>query len=56
MPSFWAYQVIQKGETCFNSWADPFLVPVLKKFCLCKNMKDYAYELDKDGHPEIKDC
>ena len=56
MPGFWADEVTLKGETCFNSWADPLLVPILKKFGLCKRMKDYGYKLDKDGNPEISDC
>lgn len=56
IPNFYAKQIIDKGIYCLDKKFDFILEPIVKKFGMCKSMKDYDLRYDEDGNPLIEDC
>ena len=56
IPNFYAKQLIDQGTYCIDRKFDFLLEPVLKKFGVCKSIKEYDLRYDEDGNPLIEDC
>lgn len=61
-PNFYARDVMEakSGKSgippCASNYVDWFWGPVYRSIGLCKSIKSYNYQLDKDGNPEIEEC
>lgn len=56
VPDFYAREIVSHGTYCVGQWADHVIAPILRQLGVCKSIKDYHFDLDKNGDPLIKEC